>query len=122
LCGRGDWRNFKVDHCHRTGLIRGELCSPCNANESRREDPAVVQYRLRPPAVLLGATRLYDRHDPLLYREQVTPPAPQDPYKAAAFLQQISQQDDGSVTRQTIDRTPDWFLGSLDTAWKRFAG
>jgi hypothetical protein len=121
LCGRGDWQKFRIDHCHRTGLIRGELCNPCNSGESRREDAAVVRYRLHPPAVLLGVTRMYDRHDPWLYGQQPTTPPPKDPYEAAAFLEKAAQQEDEEDAKPLPDHTPDWLLSTLDNARKRFA-
>jgi hypothetical protein len=37
--GRG---GAAVDHCHRTGKVRGLLCSPCNTAIGKlREDPAL---------------------------------------------------------------------------------
>lgn len=59
LCG-SPGRETVLDHCHRTGLIRGLLCRSCNVHEGLRHDsPAVIAYRLRSPAVLLGVTEPY---------------------------------------------------------------
>lgn len=48
-----------VDHCHRSGLIRGLLCTSCNTAEGLRDAPSFVAYRSRPPAVLLGMEEQY---------------------------------------------------------------
>ena len=48
-----------VDHCHRSGLIRGLLCVSCNTAEGLRDAPVFVAYRSRPPAVLLGLEQQY---------------------------------------------------------------
>lgn len=42
-------RRFAVDHCHKTGVIRGILCSPCNLALGLLEDnpdffSAAIQY------------------------------------------------------------------------------
>jgi hypothetical protein len=49
-----------VDHCHKSGVIRGLLCSPCNyAVGIMGEDPArleaAAQYLRRPPTTTLSA-------------------------------------------------------------------
>lgn len=48
-----------VDHCHRTGLVRGLLCTSCNTAEGATNSPAFDAYRARPPAVLLGVEEQY---------------------------------------------------------------
>ncbi|MEW2068619.1 endonuclease domain-containing protein [Streptomyces sp. NPDC007346] len=48
-----------VDHCHRSGLIRGLLCTSCNTAEGLQDAPSFVAYRSRPPTVLLGMEEQY---------------------------------------------------------------
>jgi hypothetical protein len=49
-----------VDHCHRTGLVRGYLCWSCNRREGRASYDPFRAYRRRPPAVIVGWTYQYD--------------------------------------------------------------
>lgn len=48
-----------VDHCHRSGLIRGLLCTSCNTAEGLQSAPSFDAYRERPPAVMLGVEEQY---------------------------------------------------------------
>jgi hypothetical protein len=56
-------KRHAVDHCHKTGLIRGELCMRCNRAIAKFRDNAELllrasQYILNPPATeALGSPR-----------------------------------------------------------------
>lgn len=40
VCGgvQSDGRRLAIDHCHKTGVIRGLLCSPCNTSIGHAKD------------------------------------------------------------------------------------
>jgi hypothetical protein len=52
-------RRLLVDHCHRTGLVRGLLCTSCNTAEGAGNSPVFAAYRERPPALMLGVEERY---------------------------------------------------------------
>ncbi|MFE6055389.1 endonuclease domain-containing protein [Kitasatospora sp. NPDC056446] len=60
----GRLREFRLvqDHDHATGMLRGYLCIWCNASEGHHTtDGRFLNYRLRPPARLLGIRFRYGR-------------------------------------------------------------
>lgn len=42
---RGQQRVFNIDHCHKTGKVRGLLCQPCNHGIARLGDSAKIVRR-----------------------------------------------------------------------------
>ena len=67
ICRRatGVTRNLSVDHDHKTGLVRGLLCRPCNDMLGHlRDDPEaarrVIYYLTYPPARSLGIRALHE--------------------------------------------------------------
>lgn len=56
LCGRKEWKiinakggkphNLAVDHCHKTGKIRGLLCAACNTAIGHLQDDPKLLHRV----------------------------------------------------------------------------
>jgi hypothetical protein len=57
-------KKLSVDHCHKTGIVRGLLCGPCNRDVlgHLRDDPEALyraaEYLQRPPAVAVIGVRI----------------------------------------------------------------
>lgn len=67
ICQRatGATRKLSVDHDHRTGLVRGLLCRPCNdllghLRDSQETAARIVHYLRQPPAWQLGIRALHE--------------------------------------------------------------
>lgn len=105
ICGNG--RGDVTDHCHRTGLVRGNLCLGCNVREGVHQAAGTVfaKYRERPPAVILGRSeRYYGRGypkgaDPMPWVVDALGPLPSEPSAAAAYLATAARLDEPQ---------PDW--------------
>ncbi len=69
ICRRatGATRRLSVDHDHKTGLVRGETCRPCNDMLGHgRDDPEFFRraaaYLLNPPAKQLGIEAVHEEN------------------------------------------------------------
>lgn len=67
ICRRatGATRALSVDHDHKTGLVRGEICRPCNDLLGHIRDDLetarrIFNYLLNPPAKQLGIVALHE--------------------------------------------------------------
>lgn len=64
ICGYKAPYNLQVDHCHKTGLVRGLLCKTCNkrllpaARDNVDRLTAAINYLNSPPAVKVIGERI----------------------------------------------------------------
>ncbi|MEU3599630.1 endonuclease VII domain-containing protein [Streptomyces sp. NPDC006798] len=68
VCRQSRARRLDVDHCHRTGIVRGLCCARCNRQllaRGLRDDPVIARaaaaYLENPPAVQILGKRFYNK-------------------------------------------------------------
>jgi hypothetical protein len=105
MCGKS--ADLRLDHDHKTGLVRGLLCHDCNTNEGMQQsaDSPFEKYREKSPAMMLGIEIRYFNQFTGNYAEPEDELAKAERFKRAAEV--ISKLGVGDLDREEALLTSD---------------